>query len=348
MIRVQNLSVDLGNFTLRDITLNVRQGEYFVILGPTGSGKTILLETVAGLYQPKHGQIWLHDQEVTRLEPEKRGLGFVYQDHMLFPHLSVMDNIIFGMRQRGKSKERSKNDVTWVVELLNISGLLKRKPDTLSGGERQKVAVARALAIEPSVILLDEPLSALDPDSKERVQQELRQIHQRLDLTVIHVTHDFEEAISLADRIAVMGNGQIMQIGTPEEIFRQPNSEFVARFAMAKNITRADVRDGEDGRAFAYIGDTKIQVITELRGKLHLSLRPEDILVSRAPFQSSARNSFQGTITTILDKGAILYVAVNVPPDLTCLVTRRSFEELELAKGGEVYVTFKASAVHVF
>jgi len=140
----------------------------------------------------------------------------------------------------------------------------------------------------------------------------------------------------------------VVQIGTPEQIFRQPNSEFVAKFAMARNVTSAEVTDGEDGRAFAYIDDTRLEVLTELRGTRNLSLRPEDILVSLEPFQSSARNSFQGTITDVLDRGSILYLTINVPPELVVLVTRRSYEEMNLRKGGEVYVTFKASAVHVF
>ncbi|MBA7618380.1 Spermidine/putrescine import ATP-binding protein PotA [subsurface metagenome] len=198
------------------------------------------------------------------------------------------------------------------------------------------------------MLLLDEPLSALDPQHREGVQQELRQIHQRLKQTIIHVTHDFEEAIALGDRIAVLGAGHILQIGTPEEIFRHPNSEFVARFAMTRNIFTGEVRDGDGGQAIIAIEGMEFEVVTELRGRLHASLRPEDILVSREPLISSARNSLRGTITRIADRGATLYLTVSTPLEFACLVTRRSFEELGLAEGGEVYVTFKASAVHIF
>ncbi len=348
MIEIKNLTVDLGDFVLKDASLKVEEGEYFIILGPTGAGKTVLLETIAGLYPAKSGQVFLDDQDITNLEPEKRGIAFVYQDHVLFPHLSVWNNIVFGLKRRKKSKEEIRETANWIIDLLKISHLVKRKPATLSGGEKQKVALARALVIRPRALLLDEPLSALDPETKETVQRELRRIHDQLGLTIIHVTHDFEEAVSMGDRIAVIGEGRIVQIGTAQEVFRQPNSEFVARFSMARNITVADIQDGEGECAFAYVGDTKLEVVTELRGKHRLSLRPEDILVSTEPFKSSARNSFKGPITHVLDKGSILYLTIDVPPELICLVTRRSYDEMDLNKGGEVYVTFKASAVHVF
>lgn len=348
MIEIKNLSVDLGPFRLQDINLKIEPGEYFIILGPTGSGKTILLESVAGLHPIKGGEIWLNGREVTNLEPERRGIGFVYQDYALFPHLSVKGNLIFGLKQRKRPKGEMQQIVDWLAGLLGVSHLLERNPTTLSGGERQKVALARALSISPEVLLLDEPLSALDPHTREGVQQELRQIHRRLKPTIIHVTHDFEEAIALGDRIAVLSEGRILQIGTPEQIFRQPDSEFVARFAMTRNIFAGEVRDGADGQAIITIEGMELEVVTELRGKLHASLRPEDILISKEPLRSSARNCFHGTITHIDDRGATLYLTVSTPLDFVCLVTRRSSEELGLKAGEEVYITFKASAVHVF
>lgn len=348
MIQVKNLYVDLGNFMLGDINLDVEPGEYFIILGPTGAGKTVLLETIAGLYPIKSGQIWLRGKEVTRFEPEKRKISIVYQDHALFPHLSVAENIIFGLKLRKQSRQELTDTLRWLSELLDIAHLLDRSPDTLSGGERQKVALARALSIKPELLLLDEPLSALDPETREGVQQELRQLHDRLMVTVIHVTHDFEEAIALGDRIAVLGDGRIKQIGTPEQIFRQPNSEFVARFAMARNIFAGEVVEKDDGDTVFRTEDADLMVVTDLRGKLHASVRPEDIIVSPQPFRSSARNSFCGIITNITDKGSTLYLTVSLPPDFICLVTRRSFEEIGLAEGNKVYITFKASAVHIF
>jgi len=315
------------------------------------------LETIAGLYPAQGGEIWLNGREITRLEPEKRGISFVYQDYVLFPHLSVRENIAFGLRRGKVGKKEAQDRVEWVVGLLGVSHLLDRKPDTLSGGEQQKVALARALIVSPEVLLLDEPVSALDPQTREGVQHELRQIHDRMQTTVIHVTHDFEEAIALGDRIAVLGEGRIQQVGTAEQVFRQPNSEFVARFAMARNIFAGEVVDGEvargdspwrEGQALINVEGTELAVVTELRGRLHASLRPEDILLSTQPLHSSARNSFQGVITHIADRGSTLYLTVRVPPDFVCLITRRSFEEMRLGEGKEVYITFKASAVHVF
>ena len=348
MIQIKNLRVELEDFLLQGINLHVAEEEYFVVLGPTGAGKTVLLESIAGLYPVKSGEIWLRGREVTQLEPERRNISIVYQDHALFPHLTVKENIVFGLRLRKQIGQEIDKSLNWLAELLGIAHLLDRKPDTLSGGERQKVALARALSIKPQVLLLDEPLSALDPETREGVQRELRQVHDRLKITTIHVTHDFEEAIALADHIAVLGEGCVKQVGTPEQIFRQPNSEFVARFAMARNIFTGEVADRDDGSAIFRTEGIELVVASELRGQWHASVRPEDILISHQPLHSSARNSFCGIINHVMDKGSTLYLTVNLPPDFTCLVTRRSFEEMGLAKNQRVYITFKASAIHIF
>lgn len=348
MIQVRDLCVELGDFTLKSANLDINQGEYFIILGPTGAGKTVLLESIAGLYTPDSGQIFLDGRDVTKMDPDKRGVSIVYQDQALFPHISVRENIIFGLKLRKKTPVEIQETLDWLVDLLGISHLLHREPDTLSGGERQKVALARALSIRPKLLLLDEPLSALDPESRENVQRELRRIHDQMPVTTVHVTHDFEEAIALADRIAVFGDGRIQQVGTSAEIFRQPNSEFVARFAMSRNIFSGNVVDGADGSAVFDTGDVRFDVVADIRGVAHASLRPEDILVSHAPFPSSARNSYEGTITAVTDKGSVLYMTVSLPEDFICLVTRNSFEAMGLGEGQQVYITFKASAVHIF
>lgn len=348
MIKIKNLCVDLGDFLLYDISFTVSEGEYFVVLGPTGAGKTVLLESIAGLYPIKSGEIWLRGKEMRELEPEKRGVSIVYQDHALFPHLSVEGNVTFGLRLRKQKHQEIKATLDWITDLLSISHLLHRKPETLSGGERQKVALARALSTKPEVLLLDEPLSALDPETRENLQQELRQLHRVLNITTIHVTHDFEEAIALGHRIAVIGEGHLKQVGTPEQIFRQPNSEFVARFAMTRNIFLGEAMHKANGDNIFRIEGTEFVSAANIEGTCHASIRPEDILISLEPLRSSARNCFPGTITGIIDKGATLYITISLPPDISCLVTRRSFDELELEEGKGVYVTFKASAVHLF
>ncbi len=348
MIEIKNLSVDLGEFILRDVSLTIEEGDYFIILGPTGAGKTVLLESIAGLYPIKSGEIWLRGENVTALEPEKRNIGIVYQDHVLFPHLSVKDNVTFGLKIHKMDKQAITERLDWITGLLGISHLLHRRPDTLSGGERQKVSLARALSIQPEILLVDEPISALDPETRENVQEELRQLHRKLGITILHVTHDFEEAISLGSRIAVIGEGQLKQAGTPDEIFRHPSSEFVAKFAMARNILKGEVirKPGED--AVLRTGGADFVVVTDKEGAHHASLRPEDIIISLEPIHSSARNCFQGTITRILDRGSTLYISVDIPPELSSLVTRHSYEEMELEEGKQVFVTFKASSIHLF
>lgn len=347
-VQVKDLWVDLKEFHLRQINLDILDGEYFVVLGPTGAGKTVLLETIAGLYQPRRGHILLDGKDVTSMPPERRGIGFVYQDYVLFPHLSVRGNIAFGLKLRGLDRGTIEERLTAISQLLGIDHLLHRKPDTLSGGEQQRVALARALVVNPRLLLLDEPLSALDQETREVLQRELARLHRELGTTKIHVTHDFEEAVALGDRIAVMNKGQIVQMGSPEEIFRKPDSEFVARFVGVRNFFRGEIRPGEDGYKVLRLNEIEIAVVTDLAGRVHGSIRPEDIILSKERLRSSARNSFCGRVVDIVDRGTVVYVTVRVPPDFICAITRASLEEMELREGVEVYIALKASAVHVF
>jgi molybdopterin-binding protein len=358
-VQVQNLQVDLDEFHLRDIALDVAPGETFVILGPTGAGKTVLLETIAGLYQPEKGHIFIDGEEVTGWPPERRGVGFVYQDYALFPHLDVTGNIAFGLKLKdlkGFRRTAGSHNLRGLIEqrvaetseLLGIDHLLHRRPDTLSGGEQQRVALARALVVGPRLLLLDEPLSALDPETREGLQREMARLHRELGTTTIHVTHDFEEAVALGDRIAVIHEGHIVQVGLPEEIFRRPASEFVARFVGVRNVFRGHILSQANGHQILELDGVEVAVLTELEGDVHASLRPEDIVLSQEPLHSSARNVFHGHITEIVDRGTLIYVTVDVPPAFTCVITRTSLEEMALEEGAEVHIAFKASAVHVF
>ena len=347
-VHMRDLWVDLDEFHLREIELDVAPGEYFVILGPTGAGKTVLLETIAGLHQLGKGCILIDGEDVTPLPPERRGIGFVYQDYALFPHLDVAGNIGFGLKLRGTGRDDVEERVAAISRLLSIEHLLHRDPGTLSGGEQQRVALARALVVEPRLLLMDEPLSALDPGMREGLQRELARVQRELGTTTLHVTHDFEEAVALGDRIGVMNEGRIVQVGPPEEIFRKPGSEFVARFVGVRNIFRGEIHPGDDGYKVLSLNGIKIAVVTDLTGPVHGSIRPEEIIISREPLRSSARNSFRGYIVDIADRGTLVYVAVRVPPDFTCVITRRSLEEMQLCKGLEINIAFKASAVHIF
>jgi len=238
VLRLKNIYKRLGDFNLKDINMEINEGEYFVILGPTGTGKTVVLEVIAGMYRPDRGEVCFKDENLHFFYPEQREIGFVYQDYALFPHLTVEKNIVFGLKIKSLPEATIQKKLYAMVEMLGIKHLLHRYPATLSGGEQQRTALARALITSPRILLLDEPLSALDPRSKQVFQEELKNIHQTLKTTTLHVTHDFNEAKFLADRLCVMHEGKVVLVGTPEEIFHQPKNNFVAEFVGLKNIAQ--------------------------------------------------------------------------------------------------------------
>lgn len=255
MLRIEHLYKKLGNFQLKDIQLEIAQGEYFVILGPTGTGKSVILEIIAGLYKPDKGHFYFNGKDLSNEYPENREIGFVYQDYLLFPHLSVKENIIFGLKQKKISQKQIQQNLDDIVSMFKIEHLLNRRPTTLSGGEQQRVAMARALITSPKILLMDEPLSALDPSTKNQFLITLKKIHENRKNTVIHVTHDFNVALYLADRIAIINNGAIVQVDTPEEIFKKPNSIFVANFIGMKDILKNRI---DNSKIDCYYGDASL------------------------------------------------------------------------------------------
>jgi len=348
MLHIDNISIDLGEFRLDEASLDAQPGEYLVILGPTGAGKTILLETIGGLYTPHSGSISIDGRQITHLPPKERNICMVYQDFMLFPHLTVEENIIFGLRSRKILADDAKKKALEMARLLAIDHLLHRYPDTLSGGEQQRTAIARALVMEPSLLLLDEPLSALDAQTREGLVKELKRVQKITKVTVLHVTHNFEEVFALADRVAVMNKGSIIQVGPPDEVFRKPNSEFIANFTGTENIFRG-ICSIESGMSTIRIGTIAIASRTCMEGgEVYATIRPEDILISRTPVTSSARNSLAGTITRITNSGMFVKLTVDAGMPIVSVLTRQGFEEMDLAVGDNVYLTFKAAAVHVF
>jgi len=348
MLQIQNISKDLGEFVLRNVTLDIDRGEYLVIIGPTGAGKTILLETIAGIYPPDSGTVILDGRDITALPPRERNICVVYQDYMLFSHLSVEDNIGFGLVSRKMDKDAIRERVVEAARLLSIDHLLHRSPDTLSGGEQQRTAIARAIVMDPVLLLLDEPLSALDGQTRTMLQKELRRLHQRYRITVMHVTHNFEEVFALADRVAVMHDGSIVQCGHPDEVFRKPASEFIANFTGVENIFRGTCTEQEGASSITVDGLTIISSTCNGDGEVYATVRPEDILISREPVVSSARNSFRGTITDIMNTGMVIRVTVDAGIPFVSVLTRQGYDQLQLREGEEVYLTFKAAAVHVF
>ena len=350
MLKLKNIKKEYDDFKVENINLEIDSGEYFVILGPTGTGKTIILEIIAGLIKEDKGNIFFKDKNITDYSPEERKVGMVYQDYMLFPHLNVKNNIIFGLKTSNKYSENEiENKLEEMLNLFGIENLLSRDVNTLSGGEKQRVALARALITSPDVLLLDEPLSAVDPATGENLINELKKIHKKLGTTTLHVTHDFVEALALADRIAVMNNGQIEQKGETDEIFQKPASNFVAEFVGVKNIYEAKATGVENEVLIQGKNkDLKITIIDNIQGKANLTIRPEDIIISTETFSSSARNTFKGKVKIIKDRLNYLEIIVDIGIDVAVHITRQSLKEFDLKKGKEVYLTFKASAVHVY
>jgi molybdate transport system ATP-binding protein/molybdate/tungstate transport system ATP-binding protein len=346
MIKINGVSIRLGEFFLKDVTLDIDDGKYFMILGPTGAGKTILLESIAGIYYPDNGSIWMNGQDITHTPPRKRNISMVYQDYMLFPHLTVKKNISFGLRLKNFSKEKIKNKVNDISQMLNIHHLLHRFPGTLSGGEKQRVAIARAMVTEPEALLLDEPLSSLDTKTRGKLRRELKKIHTITKITTVHVTHNFEEVFSLGDSVAVMNKGKIIQVGTPDQVFRRPNSEFVADFVGVENLFKGNstIKGG-----ISHICMNGINIISSTckSKECMVAIRPENIFISKNRIESGAMNSFNGKIADIIDKGAIIKIGVDINNiHFTAIMTRRAFDDMELKRGMSAYITFKASDVH--
>ncbi len=348
MISLKALNLAFRNFTLKDINLEVPSADYFFLVGPTGAGKTLLLETIAGLHKVKNGEIWIDGRNITQLEPENRNIGMGYQDSALFPHLSVADNIIFGLKVRRLPSSDIKKELNEIAALVGVNHLLDRKTGKLSGGEKQKVALARALAVRPQLLLLDEPLSALDPETREGLQRELKRIQNELNITVVHVTHDFDEAMLLGTHIAVISEGSIRQVGTTEEVFSKPNSEFVARFTMMRNILSGSLIPTSGSLCTFRTGNLELIVNTHKVGATHVCIRPDDIILSTNILSLEGTNSFIGSVDRIEDRGMTFHVFVDIPPEICCLVTRRQFSEMRLVTGQKVKISFNPDAVHVF
>jgi len=349
MIKIENLCLKLGKFELKNINLEINDNEYFVILGETGAGKTILLECIAGLHKYK-GKIFIDEIDVSNVPIEKRNIGFVYQDYALFPNLNVRKNIAFGLKIRKFDKKFIEEKVNEISKFLKISHLLDRNVENLSGGEKQRIAVARALIINPKILLLDEPLAALDQNTQNEIKGYLKMAHKERNLTVVHVTHNFEEAISLADRIGIMHKGEILQVGKSNEIFKNPNSEFVAKFIGVENLFEGISRI-ENDIAVIDVNGIKIYSTNLIEGRVHLIIHPENILIAKSKISTTARNNFKGKIceiSRIPNKEGIIKIVVDVGIKLNVFITKAAFDELNLKIDDEIYVYFKANGVHVF
>ena len=351
MIRLEQVCLTVGAFRLNQVSLEVPAGGYGLVIGPTGSGKTSLLEAIAGHLSLDSGRIELDGRDVTREPPEARGIGFVYQAYHLFPHQNVRENIGYGLRGRNDSGSR----IEQLAQLLGISALLDRPVQGLSGGEQQRVALARALAPRPRFLLLDEPFAAVDPALRRVLRRELQSIREREGVTTLQVTHDVEDALRMGDVVAVLAEGRVAQAGVPETVFRFPNSPFVAHFLGSGTIlkgmlTATGPAEGDPPRFPARFvsGSLALDVVAEREGEAHAVIRPEDLLLSNAPFPDYPRNRFEGTVRLVERMGPIAHVQVDVDGvTLLAAVTAATAESLALRNGTPVMVALKATAVHL-
>jgi molybdopterin-binding protein len=349
MLSVRNISKELTPFAIKDVSFEVSNSQYFVLLGSTGVGKSVLLETIAGLIRPDAGRIFLDGKDITNEKMQKRKIALVFQNSTLFPHMTVYDNIAYPLRCRRNGKTQIRQRVAELAEDFAISHLLKAKPHTLSGGESQRVSLARAVASEPRCLLLDEPLSSLDAKSRSQMRSLLRKINSKDQLQIVHVTHDYTEAVSLATHVAVMEAGTIAQAGTVEQIFQRPKSEFVARFVGIRNFFKGRLQEphahGTNTRRFTS-GNLSFSVLTDNPGGPgFVCVRSEDVTISNKTSPTSARNNFEGTIVDIVPAGIGIEVIVDIGVEIAALITAESVKSLQLGCGKKVWVSFKATAV---
>ncbi|CAM3087409.1 ABC transporter ATP-binding protein [Streptobacillus felis] len=309
-IIIKNVSKSFGgDKILKDVSLEIKKGEFFSILGPSGCGKTTLLRMIAGFIYPDSGEIIVNNERIDKLPPEKRNVNTVFQNYALFPTMSVFDNVAFPLKLKGISKEEIEKEVNKYLDLVGLLEHKNKMPENLSGGQKQRVAIARALIGKPDVLLLDEPLSALDAKLRQKLLIELDTIHDEVGITFVFVTHDQEEALSVSDRIAVMNKGDILQVGTPNEIYEKPNDEFIADFIGETNFLTGEITEVFENYALAIsdeIGEFKVELDKPVKvgDKVKLTLRPEKIKVDvKVPRENPKYKVLRGVVDEVIYSG---------------------------------------------
>ena len=349
MLEVRGIRKRLGNFSINVDSVKIEMGRHFVLLGPTGSGKTLFLSMIAGVVNPDEGQVFFKGRNITGMKPEYRGFGMVYQDSALFPHLSVDANIGFSLKMKKENESRIKSAVERVMQQCGITNLRGRSIQHLSGGEKQRVALARAIISRPGILLLDEPFSSLDFKTREDMMDLLGTIRREYSPTILHITHDFEEALTLADDAGVIDNGKIVQYGTKGQVFRQPKNAFVAEFVGAKNIYSGKLNKKDGSTTFLTDEGIELFIGRNIDGApAGAMIRAEDVIISRTPQESSATNQMHGEITLVQEKRGVFEITVDAGIIVHSYVTGKSVDEMNLQPGKKVFVIFKGSTIHLF
>ena len=342
MLEIRDLLVELKDMHIEIPYLRIEDGDYLSVIGMSGTGKTVFLETLAGFHRPKRGEIILNGKRIDVLPPKERGLAIVYQDYLLFPHMTVRENIEYGLRMR-KLKDVSTIDI--MVKELEIDNILNRYPKTLSGGEKQKVSLARALVINPKLLLLDEPFASLDVQTREKARLLIRRIMKKHRITTIHVTHDLQNVFTLANKVLVMNNGKIEQFGSVNDIVSRPANEYVANF-FSFNIFKCTAKDAGSYTKLK-CGDVELVTADKAHGEVLTTIKPEDIIISREKVKSSARNVVEGEVINVERRGRLVWLTVDMGMLLLVVLTPNSIEMLGIKRGSRVYCIFKASALHI-
>jgi spermidine/putrescine ABC transporter ATP-binding subunit len=345
-LKLESLSKKYGEVIAVDkVSLDINKGEFITLLGPSGSGKTTILRMIAGFTTPTAGHIKIDGQPIENKPPHKRNLGMVFQDYSLFPHMNIYQNVAFGLRMRKVSKEAQEHRVAQALETVQLTGYETRRPDQLSGGQRQRVALARAIIIEPLVLLLDEPLGALDRKLREEMQVELRRIHDLLDVTTIFVTHDQDEALAMSDRIAILNEGKLHQVGTPFDVYERPASTFVADFLGKANIFWLSVVESNSQQIEAEFNGGPVIILppdenVKAGDQVQILVRPEQIILCPG-LEPQYTNNIPCKIERVIYLGSGAYVILKGPDDirLTAYISAPQLAEKGVLEKGLVVGT---------
>lgn len=341
-----------GDFVaIPDLSLEIQPGEFFTLLGPSGCGKTTLLRMIAGFNSIEGGEFYFGERLINNLDPAKRNIGMVFQNYAIFPHLTVRKNVAFGLQNKGLSKEEIKRKTDEFMALMKIDEYADRLPEKLSGGQQQRVALARALAIEPEVLLMDEPLSNLDAKLRVEMRTVIKEIQNRLRITTVYVTHDQEEAMAVSDRIAVMSQGKIQQIGTPKTLYQRPANKFVATFIGRINMMKASVKKTKDAGYLIFPGGFELEmdnlVDVENNQNVIVSVRPEELVIVSATSDED-RNYLKGKVLYSTFLGLNTHYIIELEDGNRAEIIQESLIDDIIENGTKINMTVKAEKINVF